>query len=420
MKVLLLTQWYPPEPQKIVSDLAESLHEAGHEVTVLTGFPNFPSGNVYPGYRQSIYQREAYNGVPVVRVPLYPDHSRSALKRALNIASFAGSAALLGTWLTPNVDVIHVIHPPLTVALPSCWLSLLRRVPFTYEIQDMWPETLKATGMVHSEWAMRAIGWLARRVYRRAAAIRVISPGFRSNLIGKGVPKEKIHVISNWVDTEFYRPLPPDERRASELGLAGRFNILFAGMMGAAQGLENVIHAAAELVDLPEIQFVFLGDGNAITTLKEMVREKQLTNVCFLGRHPQEVMPEFFALADAFLLNLSNDPLFKITIPHKTFAYMSCAKPVLAAAEGDPANVITSAEAGFTCSPGDPKALAQIVRRLYALNNEERCRLGGNGRRAAVEQFSRTNIIQQVVRMLESVVWRGRKHPAFRENPTRP
>lgn len=193
------------------------------------------------------------------------------------------------------------------------------------------------------------------------------------------MPDKKIHVISNWVDTDFYRPLPPDGERAGEFGFAGRFNILFAGMMGPAQGLDNVLNAAAELTDLPAIQFVFLGDGTALNLLKEMASEKQLANVRFLGRHSQASMPGFYALADALLLNLSDDPLFRITIPHKTFAYMSCGKPILAAAAGDPAEVINSAEAGFTCSPGDPKALAQIVRRLYSMKNEERCKLGENG-----------------------------------------
>jgi colanic acid biosynthesis glycosyl transferase WcaI len=420
MRVLLLSQWYSPEPQKIVSDLAESIRAEGHEMTVLTGFPNFPAGKLYPGYRQKLYQREVINGVPIIRVPLYPDHSRSALKRTMNVSSFAWSAALLGTCLTPKIDVIHVIHPPLTVAWPAWLLSLFHRVPFTYEIQDMWPETLQATGMINSQRVLRAVGWWAKRVYKRAAAIRVISPGFRRNLIEKGVPEEKIHVISNWVDGDFYRPLPPDSNRAEQYGFAGRFNILFAGMMGPAQGLENVLDAAAELTDLPAIQFVFLGDGTALNSLKEMAGEKQLANVRFLGRHPPASMPEFFALADALLLHLSDDPLFKITIPHKTFAYMSCGKPVLAAAEGDPADVIISADAGLTCPPGDPKALAQIVRRLYSMTKEERRKLGENGHRVATQQFGRNIIIQQIIDMLEDVVRRRRKRPVFQEVLTQP
>ncbi len=412
MRILLLTQWYPPEPQKILSDLAESLQAAGHQVSVLTGFPNFPAGKVYPGYRQRLWQREDIGGIPVIRVPLFPDHSRSAIKRSLNIASFAWSATLLGSWLAPQVDVIHVIHPPLTVAWPAWWLGLLRRTPFTYEIQDMWPETLKATGMIRNNCALRFIGWWAKRVYRRAAAIRVISPGFRRNLIEKGVADEKIHVISNWVDAAFYRPLPPDENRAAEFGLAGRFNILFAGMMGAAQGLENVLLAAAELRDLPDAQFVFLGDGTALDSLRSMAADLQLSNVRFLGRHPQNEMPEFFAIADALLLNLSDDPLFEITIPHKIFAYLSSGKPILAAASGDPAEVVNSAEAGFTCPPGNPQSLAQIVRQLYSLKPEERRRFGENGRRAAVEQFGRKKIVCQIANMLEDVVNRRHIRPA--------
>ena len=404
MRVLLLTQWYLPEPQKIVSDLAESVRDAGHEVTVLTGFPNFPAGKVYEGYRQKLFQRETINGIPIIRVPLFPDHSRSAIKRTLNVTSFAWSAAMLGAFLAPRVDLIHVIHPPLTVGWPAWLLSLLRWAPFTYEIQDMWPETLKATGIINNDRVLRTIGWWAKRVYSRAAAIRVISPGFRENMIEKGVPAQKIHVIPNWVDTAFYRPLPPDQKRADEFGFAGKFNILFAGMMGEAQGLETVLHAAAGLRDLPQMQFVFLGDGTALESLKKKSIELQLDNVKFLGRHPQAIMPEFFALADALLLNLNNDPLFKITIPHKIYAYMSSGKPILAAAGGNPAEVVNSAEAGFTCPPGDPKALEQIARRLYSLNEEERRRMGENGRRIACEQFARNMVVRRVEDMFQSVV----------------
>jgi colanic acid biosynthesis glycosyl transferase WcaI len=263
--------------------------------------------------------------------------------------------------------------------------------------------------MIHNERILRSIGWWAKRVYRSAAAIRVISPGFRDNLIEKGVPAEKIHVISNWVDTDFYHPVPPDEERAAEFGFAERFNILFAGMMGAAQGLENVLRAAAELRDLSAVQFVFLGDGTALESLRKMADDMQLGNVRFLGRHPQQTMSEFFALADAMLLNLSDDPLFEITIPHKIFAYMSAGKPLLAAAAGDPAGVITSAKAGLTCPPGDPRALAQIVRQFYEMKEDERRQLGENGRRVAVEQFGRAPIIRQIAGMLEGVVNQRRK-----------
>jgi colanic acid biosynthesis glycosyl transferase WcaI len=409
MKILILTQWYPPEPQRLLLELALSLRDAGHEVTVLTGFPNFPAGELYPGYRLRFYQREQIEGVPVIRVPLYPDHSRSAMKRALNIVSFAVAAAVLGPWLTPKVDVIHVIHPPLTIGLPAWVLSRLKRVPFVYEIQDMWPETLRSTGLVRSDRVLGCIGRLAKWVYRRAAAIREISPGFRDNLVAKGVPAEKIRVISNWVDTDFYRPLKPEPQLAERLALAGRFNIMFAGMMGPAQGLETVVEAAALLGDLPDVQFVLVGDGNDLPRLKQLAEQRNLTNVRFLGRFPPEDMPGLYALADVLLIHLRDDPLFRITIPHKTFAYMASEKPVLAAVEGDVADVIRSAQAGLTCPSGNPAALADAARRFHAMSPVERNAMAANGRSAACELFSRAVIAKQLVEMHQAVVDRRRK-----------
>jgi colanic acid biosynthesis glycosyl transferase WcaI len=406
MKILLLTQWYPPEPQKVVSDVAESLRDRGHEVTVLTGFPNYPSGKLYPGYRLKSFQRETIRDVPVIRVPLFPDHSRSGVKRALNFLSFAGSAALLAPWLAPRVDAIYVIHPPLTIGIPAAVLSCLRGVPFIYEIQDMWPETLRATGMVRSQRVLDLLGWCAKRIYRRAAAIRVISPGFRDNLVAKGVPSDKVHVISNWVDTEFYRPVEPDPGLAAQTGMAGRFNVMFAGMIGLAQGLDTVLDAAWLLRDRPEVQFVLVGDGADLDRLQRQTQARGLENVRFLGRYPAEEMPRLYALADLLLVHLRDDPLFRITIPHKVFAYMASAKPVLVAANGDAAEVVASARAGLSCPPSNPQAMADAVRRFCGMSKSERRLLGENARRAACQSYARGPLTAQIAAMLEGVVER--------------
>ena len=402
MRILLVTQWYLPEPQKVVSDLAESLQERGYDVTVLTGFPNYPSGNIYPGYKLRLYQREIINGVSVVRVPLFPDHSRSALKRAINYLSFAVAALFVGVWLIPRVDVVYVI-PPLTVGLPAWILSRLMGAPFIYEIQDMWPETLRATGMVRNARILKMVGWYANWVYRRAAAIRVISPGFRQNLIEKGVAAHKIHTISNWVDTNIYHPVEEDVKLRSSLGIEGGFNVMFAGTMGLAQGMDNVIKAASLLRDLPDVRFVLVGDGADSDRLRELTRAEGLSNVVFLGRFPAEEMSSLFAFADVLLLQLRDDPLFRITIPHKTFAYMACGKPVLAAMAGDAADIIVSSDAGVVCPPSNPVALADTVRCLHLMHADQLRRLGENGRRVATQLYSRDWLIDQIAEVIEGV-----------------
>lgn len=404
MRVLILTQWYLPEPVHLVSELAESLQTAGHEVTVLTGFPNYPIGRLYAGYRLKWFQREEINGVAVIRVPLYPNHTKSRVRRTLNYLSFAFSAAFLGPWLVPRVDVIHVYHPPATVGWPAWILSRLLRVPFIYNVQDLWPETLAATGMLRNRQMLRMVGWYAKWVYRRAAAIHVISPGFRQNLIEKGVPAHKIHVISNWVDVDVYRPVPPDPQLAEQLGLARRFNVMFAGNIGQAQALDTVLDAASLLRDLPDVQFVLLGNGADCARLKANAEQRKLEGVKFLGTYPIEEMSRLYAVSDVLLVHIRDDPLFRITIPHKLFAYMASGKAVLAAIEGDAADVVESASAGLTCTPEDPQAMAERIRQFHAMPPAERQEMADNGRRIILKEYGREYLAGKVAQILESVV----------------
>ena len=411
MNILVITQWYPPEPGLLQQELAQTLMAHGHSVTVLTGFPNFPSGRLYPGYRIRPLQRETIAGVPVVRVPLYPEHSRSRVKRVLNYMSFALSAASLGCFVVSKPDVIFVYHPPLTAGIPAYVLSRLWRVPFVYQIQDMWPETLSATGMVTNATALRAVGRFAKLVYDKAAAICVISPGFRENLIKKRVSGEKVHVISNWVDPDSYHVADPDPDLARKIGLNNRFSVMFAGIIGEAQGLEVVLEAAKLLSDLKDVQFVLVGDGVALPRLRQMANDQNVNNVSFLGRFPQETMPALYALADVLLVHLKDDPLFSITIPHKTLTYLASAKPIIAAVAGDTSDVVTQAGAGIACPPSNPEALAEAVRELYYSQRSELERMGRRGRQAARTLYSREHLVSLIEAVLQRATETSRSVP---------
>jgi colanic acid biosynthesis glycosyl transferase WcaI len=403
MKILLLSQWYPPEPMKLLSDMTEGFLAMGHEVSVLTGYPNWPSGTIYPGYRQRLVQRETVNGVRVIRIPLYPDHSAVAWKRMANYFSFALSATILGPFVAPQVDVMHVIHPPITVGFAAWVISRLRRFPFTIEIQDMWPETLRSTGMLRNEFALRAVGLFARWVYSQAVLVRVISPGFRLNLLSKRVTDEKIRVVSNWVDTEYYRPAAKSLETLGRFGMLGRFNILYAGTIGLAQGLDVVLGAADLLrSSLPGVQFVLAGDGVETERLRAEAKNRRLTNVTFLGRLPGELMPSLYACADVLLLHLRTDPLFAITVPHKLFTYLSSAKPILIGGEGDAAALVTDGRAGLACKPDNPEALAAAVMTLYAMSAEEREAMGRNGRCMACQSYGRAQLVTAVSRLIQT------------------
>jgi colanic acid biosynthesis glycosyl transferase WcaI len=403
MRILLVSQWFWPEPDVRIRPLAEALAERGHQVTVITGFPNYPGGALYPGYQLRWRQWEQIGAVRVLRLPLYPDHSRSAARRILNYLSFAASASLLGPVLCGPADVMWVYHPPLTVGLPALVIGLLRRIPFVYEVQDMWPETLAATAMLASPRVAGVVGAVARMLYRRAAAITVISPGFKRNLIAKGVPADKIHVIPNWADEEIYHPLPRDEALAAAHGMAGRFNVIYGGNLGAAQAIENVLAAAELLRDQPHIQIVLIGDGMNATKLRQQAAVQGLDNVRFIGQQPAERMPHFFALADALLVHLKRDPLFEITIPSKTLAYLACGRSIIAAVAGDAADVVRNAGAGLVCAPEDPPALARAVRAMAALPPTERERMGAAGRETFLASYTRTMLVDRYERLFERI-----------------
>jgi glycosyltransferase involved in cell wall biosynthesis len=268
----------------------------------------------------------------------------------------------------------------------------------------MWPETLSATGMVRNKEVLKWVGRFADWVYGRMDRILVISPGFRRNLLEKGVPDEKIRVISNWVNTDVYYPMNPGDCLHRVLALQGKFNVMYAGNIGAAQGLDTVLEAAQALNDLSNVQFVLIGDGVAADSLRHMAESRSLDNVRFLGRFPESEMSSLFAQADVLLIHLKDDPLFRITIPHKVFSYMAAGKPILAAVEGDAADIVLQARAGLTCPPENALALADALRHMHSIDANERIQMGLNGLSAARNRFTPEILVAEIERVLSEIV----------------
>jgi len=381
MRLLMLSQWFDPEPCYKGLPFARALRDRGFSVQVITGFPNYPGGRLYPGYGVRLWQRETLDGFSILRVPLYPSHSNSSLGRMANYASFAVSAAALGPFLTKPVDVLYVYHPPGTVALPALALKALRRIPFVYDVQDLWPDTLRATGMFNSSFGLKCVGAWCSTAYRQAAKIVVLSPGFKRILTNRGVPPNKIEVIYNWCSEEGIIATLSSPSLAEELGMAGRFNVLFAGTMGRAQALNSVLEAARRLQGtLPRVQFVFLGGGIDVPRLKQKAQDARLDNVRFLPRRAPGDVPPILKLADALLVHLGNDPLFEITIPSKTQTYLAAGRPVIMGVRGDAAELVRQAGAGLVCEPENPQALAEAVTRLYRMSPSNRAKMGLSGK----------------------------------------
>ncbi|MGQ0708806.1 MAG: glycosyltransferase family 4 protein [Rhodoferax sp.] len=378
LRVLLLTQWFEPEPAFKGLSFAKELIKQGFEVEVVTGYPNYPTGRIYPGFKIKPAQHDLIDGVNITRVALYPSHDRSAIKRILNYASFACSSFLYCLFFVRNIDVIYAYHPPLTVGITASLLRLLKRIPVVYDIQDLWPDTLRTTGMLNNERVLSFVGKVCSQVYKRVDRIVVLSPGFKKQLIQRGVPEGKIEIIYNWSDES--RLNVASGRLPSGFPSGEDFRLLFAGNMGAPQALGAVLEAARLLmVRAVRAKLIFVGTGLMVEDLKMKATVFELTNVLFYPPVSMSEISAYLNSADALLVHLKADELFEITIPSKTQAYMAVGKPILMAVEGDAAELVKMAGCGVMAKPEDPVAIAEAVESLARMSPGERQEMGDRG-----------------------------------------
>ncbi len=386
-RVLLLTQWFDPEPAFKGLVFARELVLQGFEVEVVTGFPNYPGGRVYPGYKISWIQRERIDGVEVTRLPLYPNHDQSAIKRVLNYSSFAASALVYGLFMAKRADVMYAYHPPLTVGVSASLIRCFRGIPLVYDIQDMWPDTLRATGMLNHPRALSLVGRVCAWVYRRVDQVVVLSPGFKRLLVQRGVPETKIEVIYNWADESSL--MTPTGTLAANFPGNDWFKIVFAGNMGKAQALSSVLQAAQILQERgSRVCFVMLGGGVEVARLKELTKELALHNVVYLPAVPMAEVGTVLSAANALLVHLRKDPLFEITIPSKTQAYMAVGRPLLMAVNGDAADLVTQSNSGLSADSENPVALADAAQRLADMPLDQLQAMGSRARQFYLERLS--------------------------------
>jgi colanic acid biosynthesis glycosyl transferase WcaI len=381
MRILMITQLFQPEPNFLKGlAFARELMRRGHEVEVLTGFPNYPGGRLYPGYSMKWAMREELDGVPIVRVPLYPSHDASGLKRFLCYSSFAASASLLGPFLNRRPDMIHVYQGPATLCAPAMVFRVLLGVPYVLDIQDIWPDSVLASGMLRSRVALTALEAYCGMTYQLASKIVVLSEGYRSALVERGVPAEKIQVVYNWCDEQQMLGGTGETEISSALRNSGKFNVVFAGNMGTVQALDSVIQAADLLKDeLPQVQFVLVGGGVELDRLKGLVAGLGVENVLFIPRQPITKIRAILDAADVLLIHLKDAPLSRIGIPQKTQAYMAVGKPLIMAVRGESAELLRRSAAGIVCEPENPEAIASAVGELFGMGQDEITTMGRKG-----------------------------------------
>lgn len=404
MRILIVSQYFWPENFRI-NDLVKELVQHGHQVTVLTGIPNYPVGKVFDAYQAQPSAFAKYEGAEVVRVPMFPRGS-GGLRLMLNYLSFVVGGGIFGPWRLRGkpADVIFVFEPsPVTVGLPAIWLGKIKNAPVVFWALDLWPETLAAIGVVRSPRVLGWVGQLVRHIYNRCTLVLGQSRGFLGSIARYCDDITKIRYFPSWAEDVF---MDDSVKPAPEVPeWTDGFTVVFAGNIGEAQDMPAVLDAAERLKVHTRIRWVIVGDGRKSDWLQAEVARRGLDKqVLMPGRFAVERMPFFYAHADALLVSLKRDPVFSMTIPGKVQSYLMAGIPLLGMLDGEGAAVIRDAHAGLTCEAGDSAGLAQAVLTLAAISPAERKQMGLNGREYAQQEYGRAQLMGRLEALLAEAV----------------
>lgn len=405
MRVLIWSQYFWPENFHI-NAVAQALHAQNIEVTVLTGKPNYPEGEIYDGYKASGIHREEYAGIEVIRIPIRQRDKSSRKGLVLNYLSFIFSGYLFAPYALrgKKFDVVFVYAPsPLLQALPAIYIAWLKSSPLVLWVQDIWPEALVATGFIKNKWLLQLVGLAVRYIYRFSDSILIQSEGFRASVEKWIRKKDKIHYFPNSAEGVQVNQPASKQGILVAKGIASSFSVVFAGNIGTAQSCETIVEAANLLRDIPSIKFYLVGGGRMAEAIARSVEDSQLNNVVMTGQVPVEDMDLIYASSSVLLLTLRDDPALSLTIPSKLQGYLAAGKPVIVSCNGEAVNVVNCAQAGLTCRAGDAVALAEAVMALYEMTPDERELLGKNGRAHFDAHYYLHNRVTELVEYFKGV-----------------
>ena len=401
MRILMLTQYFPPESgaaQVRLKELAKGLQHNGHEVTVVTAFPNHPSGVIPPHYRGHFRMKDEVEGIPVWRTWIYPVQRGRFWKRLLNYFSFVFSS-FWGLSKAGKQDILFFESPPLFLGITALVYGGFTRTKIIMNISDLWPESAVALGLVNSRWMIKAAEGLEKLLYRKAWKISCQTEGIRDSLVDRGVPQEKVTFLPNGVNLELFAPRERDVEMAKKLSIKDEdFVLIYAGTMGYAQGLESVIRTAEILKAKTDLRFLFVGDGTEKPMLEALVKEKGLANVIFVDFQPVQEMPRYFSLSSASIVPLKKHKLFEGARPSKMFPALGSAVPVIYSGEGEAAELVLSSGGGVVAEPENSEELARIIVELK--ENPDRREMGRKGRKFVEAHYTWSEIIQKWLREL--------------------
>lgn len=406
MHILVVSQYFWPENFRI-NDLCVELVNRGHTVTVLTGKPNYPTGEFFPDFLEDSDQFNQYSGCSIVRVPIIARGKGNKLKLIANYLSYVISASLIGSWKLrkKQFDVIFVYEPsPVTVCLPAIFFKKFRKTPIAFWVLDLWPETLEAVNAVKSKKVIRAIGSLVSFIYKRCDLILGQSRAFTEGIEKYCADVSKINYFPSWAEDIFWDRSPSNHKLIKDK--KGHFNILFAGNIGEAQDFPTLLTAVQKVKQFHKsIKFFVVGDGRAIEELSREIEEKKLADTIYLlGRHSLEEMPSFYQTVDALLVTLRDSSAFNMTIPGKVQSYMAAGKPILSMLSGEGSRVINEAECGYTANAGDSNRLVENIIKMASLSQIELDELGNNARSYADSQFNRDVLVTQLENWFDDLI----------------
>ena len=403
MRLLVVSQNFWPENFQI-NDILSLLVQQGHEVDVLTGYPNYPEGQTYNGYNPWRIQREKWKGINIIRVPTVPRFKSRSFNLALNYISFVISASVIAPFLFRGkiCDAIFVYGTsPIIQCLPASLLGWIKKTPVALWVQDLWPESVEATGHIKNIYILALIKALVCFVYSRTDLILVQSQAF-VNKIKSMTKNVNISYLPNSINNFFLDDIFPHEVKLQSL--KSGFNIVFAGNIGEAQAIPTILDVAENLCLYKDIKFIFFGSGSKAHWLNDQIKKKGLDNVVYEGRYPLESMPSIINQSSVMLVSLTNDEIFSLTIPNKIQAYMASGKPIIASLNGEGARLVELSGSGKSCAAENASELSKVVIQFYKMNNSDLIKMGNNGRDYFKSNFSMDSLCKELIMKLGQLI----------------
>jgi glycosyltransferase involved in cell wall biosynthesis len=417
MRITFFCQYFPPEmgaPAARTFEHARHWASLGHAVTVITGFPNHPTGIIRPEYRGCFVKRERLEGIGLLRTWVYCTANKGFFRRILNFFSFFFSSLVLGSLLTGRPDVVIGTSPQFFCAASAYLLSVIRRVPFVFEVRDIWPQSAVELGALKNPLIIKALEAIELHLYRCAQLIIVVAESTKPYLIGKGIPAEKIKCVPNGVDADYLEESSANpEQVRDKLDLRDRFIVSYIGTHGMSHALDVVLHAAKQLQADPSLHFLFVGEGAEKEKLKRLAAELRLNNVTFIDEQPRASLPAYYRASDVSLVPLKRLPVFKKVLPSKLFELMGAGCPIICSVEGEAADLVTRAGAGLCIEPENRDSLIAAISGLRAATGLRR-QLGLNGQRFAKTHYLRSALAEDYLNSLSFILNQNLNHRSTR------